>query len=232
MRIVPRIIAISAYLSGIAGLGLFFVYVIGNGTGYVSFGAGAEGVRASLNNLGWLLLFALQHSGMARQSCKRWLPTALERSIYVAISGIVLAGLALCWQPLPGDPIWHGPLWIEAIALSALVGAGGCCLRFNHLSFLGLQQAWTGDAATQGPLLIDGPYRFVRHPLMLGFLIALWAQPMMPPALLMLNAGMTIYILIAIQFEERDLIRQFGADYKIYRRKVPALIPFWNRIPS
>jgi protein-S-isoprenylcysteine O-methyltransferase Ste14 len=181
-------------------------------------------------NFGWLFLAAGQHSGMARQSFKqwltRWIPAALERSLYVAVSGILLAALTLGWQPLPGAPLWHGPLWIAALSLLAALGVGLCCGWFDHATFFGLRQAWTGNANARSPLRIEGPYRYVRHPLMLGLLIALWAQPIMPPELLMMNVGLTVYILIAIRWEERDLVREFGAEYEQYRRKVPALIPF------
>jgi len=74
-------------------------------------------------------------------------------------------------------------------------------------------------------LRIVGPYRFVRHPLMVGALVFLWGQPTMPPELLLLNAGLTVYVLVAIRLEERDLVRRYGAAYEDYRRRVPALIP-------
>src|SRR5262249_6362406 len=187
-----------------------------------------------LVNAGWLLLFAVQHSGMARQSFKRWwtqwIPATLERSVYVGASGIVLGALMLGWQPLPGEPLWQRPLAIIPISLLAAVGISACNAWFDHAAFFGLQQAWTGKVGTTDRLRIEGPYRYVRHPLMVGLLIAIWAQPIMPPELLMLNAGLTIYILIAIRLEERDLIRQFGIAYLRYRRRVPALIPW--RWPS
>jgi len=225
-----KLTALAAYLIGSAGAGVFFAYVIGAGTGFWPRGEPADGPLPWAINLGWLLLFAVQHSGMARQSFKqwltRWLPAALERSLYVAVSGILLAALTLGWQPLPGEPLWHGPLWIVAISLLAGLGAGLCCASFNHTAFFGLRQAWTGNADAAGPLRIDGPYRFVRHPLMLGLLISLWAQPIMPPELLMMNVGWTVYILVATRLEERDLVRDFGAAYEKYRSEVATLIPF------
>ncbi len=225
-----KLAALAAYLFGIAGAGVFFAIILGTGVGVWPRGEAADGVLPWTINLGWLLLFALQHSGMARQSLKqwltRWIPAPLQRSLYVAVSGILLAALTLLWQPLPGEPLWHGPIWIVAISVFAALGIGLCCGWFDHAAFLGLRQAWTGNADVRGPLRIEGPYRYVRHPLMLGLLIALWAQPIMPPELLMMNVGWTIYILVAIRLEERDLVRQYGAAYEEYRRKVPALIPY------
>jgi protein-S-isoprenylcysteine O-methyltransferase Ste14 len=226
-----KLAALAAYLIGVGGASLFFAYVLATGAGILSrVGDAPGGVMPWAVNVGLLLLCAAQHSGMARQSFKqwitRWIPPTLERSLYVAASGVAIALLTVCWQPLSGDPIWHGPLWIAAISVLAALGLTCCCAWFDHAAFLGLTPAWTGNAPARGPLCIDGPYRYVRHPLMLGVLIALWAQPIMPPELLMMNGGWTIYILIAIWLEERDLLRDYGAEYEAYRKKVPALIPF------
>jgi protein-S-isoprenylcysteine O-methyltransferase Ste14 len=224
-----KLLSVAAYLIGVAGVGVFLAYVIGIGTDFWPRGRAIDGMEPWHINLGLLFLFAIQHSGMARQTFKTKLtsliPPSLERSIYVGASGIMVSAMTYYWQPLPGEPIWHGPIWIVAISLAAL-GMGACCGSFDHWTFLGLRQAWTGEAEIREPLRIEGPYRFVRHPLMLGLLIAIWAQPIMPRELLMMNAGMTIYILGAIVLEERDLVRQFGEEYENYRRAVPALIPW------
>ena len=222
----PRTLALMAYLVGVAGAGIFFVYLVGAGTDFFPPRDTLPGPLPGLINIGLLFAFALQHSGMARQTFKnfvvRWIPAELERSIYVAASGTAVTLLVFFWQPLPGKPIWQGPTWIVAISLLAAIGIGVCCGWFDHAKFFGL----TYNAEKRGPLCIEGPYRFVRHPLMVGLLIALWAQPTMPRELLMLNAGLTFYILLAIRWEERDLVREFGEEYEKYRRKVPALIPF------
>jgi methanethiol S-methyltransferase len=225
-----RASAMIAFFLGIGGGGIFLAYAFGTGTGYWPRGEPAAGIFPWLNNITWLILGALQHSGMARRSFKEWLtrflPSTLERSVYVALSGLVLTGLTFSWQPLPGGPIWHGPAWISLLSILGLFCAGGCCcFHHDHAAFVGLRQAWTGRTAT-GPLYTTGLYRFVRHPMILGLLLILWGQPIMQPELLLLNVGWTLYIVIGIHLEERDLADQFGAEYTAYRQKVGTLIPF------
>ena len=218
-----KLFAVLAYLIGLAGAGFFFAYVVGSGTGLWQ--RGGHGIFPAPFNLFLLLLFACQHSGMARQTFKKRFGS-LGRSIYVATSGITLGALTGLWQELPGEPIWHGPSWIVAFSLLAALAIGCYCARFDHATFFGLRQAWTGTAGIREPLCVEGPYRYVRHPLMLGLLITLWAQPIMPRDLLMLNLGMTGYIIFAIGLEERDLAREYGEEYEKYRREVPVLIPW------
>ncbi|MBI1833000.1 MAG: isoprenylcysteine carboxylmethyltransferase family protein [Planctomycetes bacterium] len=220
--------AVIAYLIGLAGAGFFVAYVVGAGVGLWPREEAEDGQLAVQINFFLLILFAVQHSGMARQTFKQYLGW-LGRSIYVAASGITLAGLTWFWQPIPGEPSWRGPIWIVGISLAAASATAGCCAWFDHATFFGLTQAWTGAADIRTPLRIEGPYRYVRHPLMLGLLIALWAQPIMPPELLMLNGGLTVYILFAIGLEERDLLREFPEEYEKYRKEVPALIPWIGR---
>lgn len=225
-----KLVAVTAYLIGLAGASVFFAYVLAVGVGLWPRDLHADAWWAVPINSGLLLAFGLQHSGMARRAFKdvwtRLVPAYLERSIYVGTAGITIGALTALWQPLPGPPIWEGPLWIVAISVLAAVFLMNCCGRFNHFAFFGLTQAWTRNADAPMPLCTDGLYRFVRHPLMLGVLVALWAQPIMPPELLMLNAGMTTYILVAIPLEERELLREYGETYEKYRREVPMLIPW------
>ena len=225
-----KAVALAAYLVGITGAGIFFAYVVGAGVGILAYRDAERGPLPWLINGGLLLLFALQHSGMARQSFKavvmHWIPAELERAVYVGASGTVVTLLVFYWQPLPGRPVWHGPTWLVGISLIGALGVGVCATWFDHASFFGLTQAWTGNADVRGPLHIEGPYRYVRHPLMLGTFVALWGQPVMPRELFLLNAGMTIYILIAIPWEERDLVREFGEEYEKYQRAVPMLFPW------
>jgi protein-S-isoprenylcysteine O-methyltransferase Ste14 len=221
-----KVFAIVAYVIGLAGAGLFFAFVLGMGAGFWPRTEPIHNELPAWIDLGLLALFSLQHSGMARHVIKDKLGY-LGRSIYVGLSGIIIGGLTWFWQPIAGEPVWQGPLWIVGISLLAMLGAAWCS-RFDHASFFGLRQAWTGKAEEHGPLIIDGPYRYVRHPLMLGFLIAIWAQPIMQPEMFLLNSGMTMYVLFAIGLEERDLIKTFGEEYVKYRERVPVLIP-WTR---
>ncbi len=225
-----RTYAVIAYVIGLAGAGLFFAYVLGQGVGVWPRDEATSVARSMIVNLALLVLFALQHSGMARSAFKyyflRYFTECIERSTYVAASGLVLAALSLLWQPLPGAPIWHGPIAIVLLSLGAAANVGVCAAWFDHATFFGLTQGWTGVVPAAGKLRIEGPYRIVRHPLMLGLLVAIWVVPIMVPELLMLNLGMTAYILIAIRLEERDLVRVFGVDYEAYQRTVPAIVPF------
>lgn len=181
----------------------------------------------------WLLVFGLQHSSMARTGFKRsWtfiMPQRLERSLYAGISGLVLLGLCLTWQSLPGEAIWRFPTWIVGVGLAGAFASSLCCSRFDQLQFFGLRQAWQMDAApVPDELQITGPYRFVRHPMMACLFVFFWAQPALTPTLALLSAGMSVYILIGVWLEERDLARRFGPGYEAYRRRVPAFIP-WRR---
>jgi protein-S-isoprenylcysteine O-methyltransferase Ste14 len=187
-------------------------------------------------DLGLLLLFALQHSVMARPAFKRWwtkfVPEAAERSTYVLASSLALIALFACWRPLGGE-IWS----VGGSAAGALYGlcAFGWALvlvstfLINHFDLFGLRQVWLnlrGVPYTHIGFRTPGPYKLVRHPLYVGWLFAFWATPMMTAAHLVFALATTGYILIAIQLEERDLVASLGEDYRAYRRRVPMLIPF------
>lgn len=182
-----------------------------------------------LIDLGWLLLFGVQHSVMARESFKRaWLsivPGRLERSAYAAFSGILLTALAVAWQPLPGELWWSGPWGLSGIALAGAVGLSAVNLAYDHAGLFGLRQAWE-ETPAEDRLQITGPYRFVRHPLMACLLVLLWGHAVMPPTLALLAGGLSAYIFLGLWFEERDLLRRFGTTYSDYRRRVPALVPW------
>jgi protein-S-isoprenylcysteine O-methyltransferase Ste14 len=105
-------------------------------------------------------------------------------------------------------------------------------LWYDHAGLFGLRQAWE-ETPAEDRLLITGPYRFVRHPLMACFLVFLWGHAVMPPTLVLLAGGLTLYILVALRLEERDLLRRFGPAYAAYQRRVPALIPWrWPAAPA
>jgi methanethiol S-methyltransferase len=187
-------------------------------------------------NIGLLAAFALQHSIMARPAFKRWwtrlVPVAAERSTYVLLSSLALILLFWQWQPI-GAVIWQVDSAIGQGVLYAGYASGWVLLLIatfliNHFDLFGLRQSWLyfrGRPYTDIAFRTPGLYKLVRHPLYVGWLLIFWCTPTMTAAHLLFALMTTAYILIAIQLEERDLIRAFP-EYENYRRKVPALIPF------
>ena len=186
-------------------------------------------------DLGLLALFALQHSGMARPGFKRLLtrvvPEPAERATYVLLSSLAL--LLLCWQWRPvGGVVWEVSGSVARVAVHALFAAGwltvlATTFLINHADLFGLRQAWLyfrGTPYSALPFTTPGPYRLVRHPLYVGWLVAFWAAPTMTAAHLLFAAVVTVYILVAVRLEERDLIAAHP-EYADYRRKVPMLVP-------
>lgn len=189
---------------------------------------------------GLLALFAVQHSVMARPWFKeRWtriIPWAVERSTYVLCASIAL--LFLCWQWRPiGIPVWSVENDAARIALWTLCALGwltvlAVTFLIDHFDLFGLRQVWlplVGKPYTPVSFRDPLPYRIVRHPLYCGFLLAFWATPTMTLAHLFFAVGTTAYIILAIQFEERDLVSEHGATYQEYRRRVPMLLPIGKR---
>jgi protein-S-isoprenylcysteine O-methyltransferase Ste14 len=179
--------------------------------------------------------FAIQHSVMARPAFKQWwtriIPAPSERSTYVLLSSFVLVLLFWQWRPIP-LPIWR----VEGIAAHLLTGVfwlgwlivNASTFMIDHFDLFGLRQvfsAWRGTTVTDPSFKTPLLYRVVRHPLMLGFLLAFWATPEMTAGHLLFAGAMTAYILGALQLEERDLIAKFGATYERYCRNVPMLLP-------
>jgi len=195
---------------------------------------------AFLINTGLLTLFAVQHSVMARKWFKEWwtriVPTPLERSTYVLFSSLALILLFWLWQPL-GGVVWSIEDPLGQIVLRVLFGFGFALVLvstflINHFDLFGLRQVWLyllGRPYTTLHFGTPGPYRLVRHPLYVGWLFAFWSTPTMTVAHLLFSVATTAYILLAIQFEERDLVREHGESYEAYRRSVPMLVPFTRR---
>jgi methanethiol S-methyltransferase len=187
-------------------------------------------------DLGLLAAFAIQHSGMARPAFKRWLtrvvPEAAERSTYVLVSSLAMVALFVYWQPIGGE-VWAAP---EGIARTSIIGLylfGWLLLLYttfliDHFDLFGLAQVWrrlTQRAYRPPQFRTPSLYKLVRHPLYIGWLIIFWAAPVMTVAHLVFALMTTGYILIAIQFEERDLETAFGNTYVEYRRRTPMLVP-------
>ena len=191
---------------------------------------------ALILNIALIALFGVQHSVMARQGFKRaWtraVPKPLERSVYVLFASAALIVMFAFWRPIPGT-VWNVENEMAAAVLWILFAAGwGIVLLstflINHFELFGLQQSWLhlrGREAAAPELRRPLFYKWVRHPLYSGFFLAFWATPHMSYGHLLLAAGMSIYMLIAIGHEERDLVGYFGQDYEQYRRDVGMLIP-------
>jgi protein-S-isoprenylcysteine O-methyltransferase Ste14 len=185
-------------------------------------------------------LFAVQHSVMARKWFKDWwtrlVPKPLERSTYVLFSSLALILLLWQWRPL-GGTVWSVEDPLGRVVLHGLFFFGwGLVLvstfLINHFDLFGMRQVWLYLRARPYATLrfgTPGPYRLVRHPLYVGWLFAFWSTPTMTFAHLLFAIATTGYILIAIQLEERDLVREHGDSYEAYRRSIPMLIPFTRR---
>jgi len=184
-------------------------------------------------------IFAIQHSVMARRGFKQWLtrfvPQPVERSTYVLAATLAVALLIWQWQPIEGV-VWSLDGATAGRALLALSALGWVILLaatflIDHFELFGLRQPfehWRGRSVAPHAFRTPGLYRFVRHPIYVGFLLAFWATPHMTAGHLLFAAMCTGYILVGIAFEERDLVAQFGARYLRYRSEVGMLLP---RIP-
>lgn len=197
---------------------------------------------AVLIDLGLLALFALQHSVMARPAFKRvWtkvIPESAERSTYTLLSSLALILLFWLWRPV-GGVVWNVENETARIILYAAYAFGWALLLYvtfllDHFDLFGLRQVWLqfrGRAYTHVPFKTPTLYRWVRHPLYVGWLIIFWATPTMTVTHLLFAVMTTAYILIAIQLEERDLVAALP-EYGEYRKRVPMLVPGTKRRES
>lgn len=234
---------ISVFLFGVLSYALFFgclVYFMGWIAGIGTPTAIDAAPRLPMSqalavDFGLLLAFAVQHSVMARPGFKAWwtrfVPHSLERSIYVLASSIALLAVMVLWQPV-GGVMWDFTSSTARVAVYGVFALGWVILflatfLINHFDLFGLRQVWLqlmGRAYSQLPFKTPFMYRWVRHPLYVGWLLIFWAAPTMTLAHFTLAVCWTAYILIAIQLEERDLVRMHR-EYAKYREEVPMLIP-------
>ncbi len=238
-------------LCGVAIYGFFFavfLYLIAFVGGYmlaflgmpktVDFGMPPEFYTGSVaSNVGLMLLFAVQHTIMARQGFKKMItkiiPPALERSFFVLVTSLVLATIYTYWLPIPAV-VWsiESGIWQTVMMVGFAAGFGIVLLStflLNHFELFGLRQVWCrfkgvemAHTEFKTPLF----YQHIRHPIYLGFFLAMWCIPVMTAGHLLFAGVMTMYTFIGIGYEERDLIAHFGARYQDYMAKVPSIIPF------
>ncbi len=198
-------------------------------------------LKALLIDTALLGVFAIQHSVMARAWFKRvWtrvVPGVVERSTYVLLSSLALLLMFWQWRPI-GGVIWNARSAVGQLLLFALFWAGwvtvlwSTCL-INHFDLFGLRQVYLylrSQPYTSPGFRTPSLYNVVRHPLYLGWLMVFWGAPVMTVAHLIFSLATTAYILIAIQLEERDLVKIHGNDYLKYRRRIPMILPLkWNK---
>jgi methanethiol S-methyltransferase len=212
------------------------VHIVGKSIDRGGIGDGNLTVAAVIIDVALLALFAIQHSVMARAAFKnRWtriVPASAERSTYVLASSLCLLVLYAAWHPITED-VWRvsAQPWRTLLTALALAGWAIALLStflIDHFDLFGLRQVLARLRGRQVPehgFATPSLYRAVRHPIYLGFLTAFWVTPRMTLGHLLFAAAMTGYILVAVRYEERDLVRVFGEQYSDYRRRVPMLIP-------
>jgi len=221
---------------------LYSIAFVGNLPVMKTIDSGAQGdlVYSLLINVLLLSVFAVQHSIMARPGFKKWwtqiIPESIERSTFVLLTNLVLILLYWKWQPLTGV-VWDVTNATGAMVLMGLFWLGWLIVltstfMINHFDLFGLRQIYLNlknEKYSHLPFTTKWLYQFVRHPIMLGFVIAFWSTPRMSVGHLMFAAITTAYIVIALHLEERDLVTSHGEMYKQYKREVPMLLPLGRK---
>jgi protein-S-isoprenylcysteine O-methyltransferase Ste14 len=236
-RILALAYGVVSYLAFQAAF-LYAVGFVGNLLVPKSIDSGTQGSLATSVRIDilLLLLFAVPHSVMARPAFKRWwtqfIPPPVERSTYVLVSSLALGLLCWQWRPLPAL-VWRvtnptGRSLVLAVFLAGWAIALLSSFLIDHFDLFGLRQVYlyaSGRPYTPVGFKVLGLYHYVRHPIMLGFLLAFWAAPTMTAGHLLFAGATTAYILIALQFEERDLVGYLGERYQGYQRQTRMLVP-------
>jgi protein-S-isoprenylcysteine O-methyltransferase Ste14 len=238
-KVLMFIYSILAYLIGFASI-LYWIASVSHLIPEISIDKQPElpFLQALLINFGWVLLFGLQHSIMARKPVKevltKYLPRPIERSTFVLISGVLLVLLVSNWQPM-GGLVWEISEGTGLYYISYILFFTGWVILFvssfliNHFDLFGLRQTYLeliNKPYTELNFKVISLYKYVRHPLYFGGILGLWATPRMTVTHLVFAIGLTAYFVVGTLFEERDLKREFGDLYKAYQARTPMLIPF------
>ena len=242
-----RTLKFAGFLYGIAAYFIFsgtLLYAIGFVSGMlvpkpIDGGPEIAATNALIIDLALMALFAVQHSVMARKPFKRWwtqyVPKSVERSTYVLLASLTLILLFWQWRPMPGI-VWRAADSNTATIVTALSFLGWVIVftstfLISHFELFGLHQVTNNLAGREMPeprFRTPLYYKFVRHPIYLGFIIAFWAAPTMTVGHLLFAAVTTAYIFVGILLEERDLVELFGDEYRRYKTQVAMLVP-WRK---
>ena len=238
IKIASSLYGIFAYLIGLIGLIAFMLFM--GSWSFLPLHINSSVVDTSTTqavtiNLLIIGLFGLHHSIAARSSFKdrlsKFVPAAIERSTYVMISGIFMFAICFYWQPLAGT-LWAIENTSIVLILKSLHVLGwvvlvGATFEIDHFHLMGLKQSLIKDTAEGSKLKESFLYSIVRHPIQTGVLIGVWSTAYMSITQLVLSVSMTIYIFIGLYYEEKSLVSHFGDSYLDYKKRVPAVIPFW-----
>lgn len=235
-RVLVLLYGLLGYIAGVTAL-LWFILAMGGlaPTAFSPLQSTSTSAAISIN-VGLIVLFALQHSVMARPGFKafmrRWLPQATERATFLLFTAITLIVAIVFWQPLPGV-MWQVEQTALMIGLWALYALGWTYLLLatfvtNHFELMGLRQAYffyRNQSYRSVPFTRKFMYSYSRHPMMLGLFIGMWCVPTMSITQFVMVSLLTLYVFIGLFFEEKDLINEFGESYRKYKNEVATLIP-------